>query len=199
PAPTFLADHLLNACPDIDFIVTGEGEITLLELAIKLETDRNGSFENINGIVFKKNDRVLKTSPRQPVKELDTLIHPSKYFVYQHLAMSRGCPGKFTFCGSPKFWGNSNLRFHSPEWFADEIQTLLKNGITHFYISDDTFTMDKQRVIKFCNLIIDRKLDITWNAISRVDYIDADILLAMRKAGCSQLSFGVESGSEKIR
>ncbi len=199
PAPTFLADHLLNACPDIDFIVTGEGEITFLELVIKLETDKKGSFENINGIVFKKNDRVLKTSPRRPVKELDTLVHPSKYFVYQHLAMSRGCPGKCTFCGSPRFWGNSNIRFHSPGWFSDEIQNLVKNGVTHFYISDDTFTMDKQRVIEFCNLIIDRKLDITWNAISRVDYIDADILFAMRKAGCSQLSFGVESGSEKIR
>ena len=199
PAPTFLADHLLNACPDIDFIVTGEGEITFLELAIKLENERNGSFEDINGIVFKKNSNIFKTSPRQPVEVLDSLVHPSKYFVYQHLAMSRGCPGKCTFCGSPKFWGSSNLRFHSPKWFADEIQTLVKNGITHFYISDDTFTMDKQRVIEFCDLIIDRKLTITWNAISRVDYIDADILFAMRKAGCNQLSFGVESGSEKIR
>lgn len=199
PAPTFIADHFLNACPDIDFIVTGEGEITFLELVIKLETDGTGSFDNINGIVFRKDDRLFKTSPRHPVEELDTLVHPSKYFAYQHLAMSRGCPGKCTFCGSPKFWGTSKPRSHSPKWFADEIQTLVKNNITHFYISDDTFTMDKQRVIEFCNLIIARKLTITWNAISRVDYIDADILFAMRKAGCNQISFGVESGSEKIR
>jgi radical SAM superfamily enzyme YgiQ (UPF0313 family) len=199
PTPTFLADHLLSTCPDINFIVAGEGEITFLELVIKLENEENGSFENINGIVFKKNGRLFKTSPRQPVEALDTLVHPSKYFVYQHLAMSRGCPGKCTFCGSPKFWGNSNLRFHSPKWFADEIQTLVKNGFTHFYISDDTFIMDKQRVIEFCDLIIDRKIDITWHAISRVDFIDADILFAMRKAGCNLLSFGVESGSEKIR
>lgn len=199
PAPTFLADHLLTACPEIDFIVTGEGEITFLELVTALEKKTDKPFETIDGLVFKKDDHLIKTAPRQPIKALDTLVHPSTYFVYQHLAMSRGCPGKCTFCGSPKFWGNQNLRFHSTEWFADEIQTLSQNGVTHFYISDDTFTADKQRVIEFCNLIIDRKLDVTWNAISRVDAIDADILFSMRKAGCIHLSFGVESGSEKIR
>ena len=74
-----------------------------------------------------------------------------------------------------------------------------KKGVTHFFISDDTFTMDKNRVIEFCSHLIQRRLDITWNAISRTDFIDEDILFAMRKAGCIQLSFGVESGSQKIR
>jgi radical SAM superfamily enzyme YgiQ (UPF0313 family) len=197
PAPTFLFEHLLKACPDIDFIVTGEGEITFLELLNALEQGDNNSFEHIKGLVFKKGDAFFKTPPRQLVNELDTLVHPSKYFTYQHLVMSRGCPGKCTFCGSPNFWGSSFVRAHSPEWFANEIYGLVKKGVTHFYISDDTFTMDKQRVIEFCNLI--KKLNITWNAISRVDAIDADVLFAMRKAGCIQLSFGVESGSEQIR
>ncbi|MCK5348861.1 MAG: radical SAM protein, partial [Desulfobacula sp.] len=199
PAPTFLARHLLTACPDIDFIVAGEGEITFLELITQLENKNIGPFENINGLVFKKNNRIVRTSTRHRVEVLDTLVHPSKYFIYQHLAMSRGCPGKCTFCGSPKFWGNQTLRFHSPKWFADEVESLVKKGVTHFYISDDTFTMDKQQVIEFCDHIINRKLNITWNAISRVDAIDEDILFSMRKAGCIQLSFGVESGSEKIR
>ncbi|MBU1345076.1 MAG: radical SAM protein [Proteobacteria bacterium] len=199
PAPTFLFDHLFKVCPDIDFMVTGEGEITFLELVTQLETDPFGPFDQINGLVFKKEKQVLRTRPRMPVKVLDTLVHPSKYFTYQHLAMSRGCPGRCTFCGSPRFWGNTAVRFHSPKWVALEIETLVKKGITHFYISDDTFTMDKQQVIEFCRRIIDKQLNITWNAISRVDYIDKDILFAMRKAGCIQLSFGVESGSKKIQ
>ncbi|MBC2703779.1 radical SAM protein [Desulfobacula sp.] len=199
PAPTFLARHLLTACPDIDFIVAGEGEITFLELITQLENKSIGPFKNINGLVFKKDNRIVRTSTRHRVEVLDTLVHPSKYFIYQHLAMSRGCPGKCTFCGSPKFWGNQTLRFHSPKWFADEVESLVKKGVTHFYISDDTFTTDKQQVIEFCDHIINRKLNITWNAISRVDAIDEDILFSMRKAGCIQLSFGVESGSEKIR
>jgi len=199
PGPTFLFEHLLTVCPDIDFIVTGEGEITFLELVTELDKKTMGSFDQINGLVFKKGEELVKTSPRQQKKNLDSLIHPSTYFVYQHLSMSRGCPGRCTFCGSPRFWGSSPVRFHSPEWFADEIQTLVKKGVTHFYISDDTFTMNKIGVIAFCNHILKKKLDITWNAISRVDTIDEDILFAMRKAGCIQLSFGVESGSEKIR
>jgi len=199
PAPTFLFEYFLKACPDIDFIVIGEGEITFLELVTELENKQHKAFEQIKGLVFKKGDELFKTSPRPYVKNLDLLVHPSKYFVYQYLAMSRGCPGKCTFCGSPKFWGNSIVRFHSAQWFADEVQNLVKKGVTHFYISDDTFTMDKDRVIEFCEFLIKEKLDITWNAISRTDFIDEDILLAMRKAGCIQLSFGVESGSQKIR
>lgn len=199
PAPTFLSEHLLGICPEIDFIVTGEGEITFLELVKNLENKKDNSFDKIKGIVFKKASAIVRTEQRKPVENLDALVHPSKYFAYNHLAMSRGCPGKCTFCGSPRFWGNKDIRFHSPHWFMDEIQALVKNNITHFFISDDTFTMDKQRVIEFCTLLIDLELDITWNAISRVDYIDEDILFHMRKAGCIQISFGVESGSKKIR
>jgi len=199
PAPTFLSEHLLTVCPVIDFIVIGEGEITFLELVNQLENKKHNAFEQIKGLAFKKGDIVFQTPPRPALKNLDLLAHPSKYFVYQHLSMSRGCPGKCTFCGSPRFWDNSIIRFHSALWFADEVQTLVKKGVTHFYISDDTFTMDKNRVIEFCNHLITKKLDITWNAISRTDFIDEDILLVMRKAGCIQLSFGVESGSKKIR
>jgi len=199
PAPTFLSDHLFDTCPEIDFIVTGEGEFTFLELVKTLGKENRAGCDQVNGLIFKKTTGLFKTPPRQPVESLDTLVHPSTYFIYQHLSMTRGCPGKCTFCGSPEFWANSTVRCHSPSWFANEIENLADNGVSHFYISDDTFTMDKQRVIAFCNLIIKKGLSITWNAISRVDYIDEDILYAMRKAGCVQLSFGVESGSDKIR
>ena len=197
PAPTFLFDHLFSVCPEIDFIVKGEGEITFLELLTALET--GASVEETQGLVLKKDGRLIETPPRPPLEDLDTLVHPSAYFAFQHLAMSRGCPGACTFCGSPEFWGSRKVRVHSPQWFGDEIEALAQKGVTHFYISDDTFTMDKPRVLEFCRLIIQKSLPITWNAISRVDYVDEDILSAMRKAGCIQISYGVESGSEKIR
>lgn len=199
PAPTFLSDHLLAACPDIDYIVTGEGEHTFLELVKAIEKGSRTAVEQVKGLVFRKGNSFFRTPPRPPIDPLDALVHPSGYFTYQHLSMSRGCPGNCTFCGSPRFWGNTKVRFHSPQWFVDEIQALVQRGVTHFYISDDTFTADKQRVIEFCRLIIDQGICITWNAISRVDAIDEEILFYMRKAGCIQLSFGVESGSEKIR
>ncbi len=199
PAPTFLSDHFLTICPDIDFIVKGEGEFSFLDLVNNLKKPTINSLKKIDGIVFKQGDTIVKTKPRSHIQNLDALIHPSKYFAFQHLAMSRGCPGNCTFCGSPKFWGDSAIRFHSPQWFFNEMKVLVKKGIHHFFISDDTFTMDKQRVIQLCDLIISHKLPVTWNAISRVDYIDEDLLYSMRRAGCIQISYGVESGSEQIR
>ncbi|MBA3009338.1 MAG: radical SAM protein [Desulfobacula sp.] len=202
PAPTFMAPYLLKACPEIDILVQGEGESTLLSLVkalAKTGSVKGASVRNIKGIAFLEDKKIIETGPAQVVQDLDSLVHPSTYFVFEHLSMSRGCPGTCTFCGSPKFWGKSGIRFHSPLWFVTEILSLAKKGVTHFYISDDTFTMDRERVIAVCKLIISADIPITWNAISRVDYIDRELLFWMRRAGCIQISFGVESGSKEIK
>jgi anaerobic magnesium-protoporphyrin IX monomethyl ester cyclase len=199
PAATFLSDHLFEACPAIDFIIPGEGEQVLFNLARHMQTHPQEGYDSINGLVFKKKHQLVRTPPQKQIENLDTLPHPSDYFSFSHLSMSRGCPGRCTFCGSPQFWPNRHIRFHSPQWMAKEIHQLFKKGTTHFYLSDDTFTMDKDRVIELCHLLSGLDLPITWNAISRVDYVDADLLCAMRKAGCIQISYGVESGSSIIR
>jgi anaerobic magnesium-protoporphyrin IX monomethyl ester cyclase len=199
PAATFMADHLMSACQALDFIVTGEGESACLALVKALaENDRHAA-RKIPGLVFRTDNALQNTGPGPLIPDLDQLAHPSRYFALQHLAMSRGCPGTCTFCGSPKFWGTRNVRFHSPDWFFAEIQTLAHKGISHFFICDDTFTMDRDRVIRLCQKIINADLSITWNAISRVDYVDPDLLAWMRKAGCIQISYGVESGSDAIK
>ncbi|WP_022667532.1 B12-binding domain-containing radical SAM protein [Desulfospira joergensenii] len=200
PAPTFMAEFFMGACPDLDFIVRGEGETACLELVRALDEKDLPAKERlsrIKGLVFRDGSGIRDTGPGRGIDDLDSLPHPSRYFRYHHLAMSRGCPGKCTFCGSPRFWGKSGVRFHSAQWFADEVRALAEKGVSHFFISDDTFTMDRDRVMEFCRLISD--LSITWNAISRVDFIDRELLIQMRKAGCIQISFGVESGSDKIK
>ncbi|MCP4721799.1 MAG: B12-binding domain-containing radical SAM protein, partial [Desulfobacteraceae bacterium] len=133
PAPTFMAKHLFKVCPEIDLMVQGEGESTILSLVkalaktpaeVKPEKARSvkgESIRTIKGIAFWENNKIVETGPAEPIQELDSLVHPSTYFVYQHLSMSRGCPGKCTFCGSPKFWGNKSIRYHSALWFAEEI------------------------------------------------------------------------------
>ncbi|MCG8633317.1 MAG: radical SAM protein [Desulfobacterales bacterium] len=207
PAPTFMAGHLFKACPELDVVVKGEGEAAVGKIAEALQAHKrnngNGripeSFDRIPGIVFRQDQKLTDTGRPRAIQDLDSLAHPSRYFRYQHLTMSRGCPGKCTFCGSPKFWGASGVRRHSPAWFLDEIRALVNTGITHFYISDDTFTMDREAVLELCEKIIASGLSITWNAISRVDYIDGDLLHAMRRAGCIQISYGIESGSDKIK
>ncbi|MCK5097912.1 MAG: B12-binding domain-containing radical SAM protein, partial [Desulfobacteraceae bacterium] len=199
PCATFLPEHLFKALPELDYIVAGEGEFTFLELVEMIRSDSVDKIETIKGLWYRKDEQIKKTETRELIADLDILPNPAVFFDFQHLSLSRGCPGNCKFCGSPKFWGKGNVRFHSVEWFVDQIEVLYKKGITHFYISDDTFTMDKERVIKVCKEIISRQINITFAAISRVDFINTDILFFMRKAGCIQISFGVESGALKIR
>jgi len=196
--PTFLWEHFLTHFPEIDFVVIGEGEYTFLNLVKVLESKKENNIKDIRGIAFKKDGKVVRTAPAEQIHHMDDLPVPAKYFEYQHLSLTRGCPGKCRFCGSPKFWG-PKVRFHSVDYFIDELERLYKKGINFFYFSDDTFSVDKKRVIEICKKILEKRMNIKWVAISRVNYMSEDILYWMRKAGCIQISYGVESGSKKIR
>ncbi|QTA93110.1 B12-binding domain-containing radical SAM protein [Desulfonema magnum] len=195
---TFLWEHFLTHFKEIDFVVIGEGEHAFLNLVKCIENKDHEQIEKIRGIAFKKEDKVVKTASAEFIHDLDELPIPAKYFTYQHVALTRGCPGNCTFCGSPQFWGRK-VRFHSSDYFVDQLELLYKRGVGFFYFSDDTFTLKKDRVIEICKKIIERNINISWAAISRVDHISEDILYWMKKAGCIQISYGVESGSEKIR
>ncbi len=195
---TFLWEHLLKHFKEIDFAVLGEGEYSFLSLIQHIEKNQTDCIDNIRGIAYRKNGLVRKTEDMELTKELDSLPMPSKYFKFQHISSSRGCPANCIFCGSPKFWGQK-VRFHSVEYFVELLGRLYEEGINFFFISDDTFTMKKDRVIDICKNIIHKDMHISWAAISRVNYVDEEMLYWMRKAGCIQISYGVESGSERIR
>ena len=195
---TFLWKHFLTHFPEIDYVVMGEGEYTFLHLIRWIEKKEDAHIGNIRGIAFKKDGKVVRTKPAEYIQDLDQLPVPAKYFEYQYLSLTRGCPGKCTFCGSPNFWGRK-VRFHSVNYFVDELELLYKKGINFFYFSDDTFSINKKRVIEICKKILEKNLRIAWNAISRVNYMSEEVLSWMRRAGCIQISYGIESGSEKIR
>lgn len=193
---TFLDEHLLQNFSWIDIIVRGEGERTLPRLLSRLEAQQ--PYDDLPGLTLRNKERIQRNRDVEQLEDLDALPNPAKYYTYNHLALSRGCPGSCTFCGSPGFWG-SRVRFHSAAYFVSQLEILYEKGQRFFYFSDDTFTLRKKLVLEICDLIVEKKLDISWAAISRVDCIDEKILRAMRMAGCVQISFGVESGSERIR
>ncbi|MCJ7596188.1 MAG: radical SAM protein [Desulfobacterales bacterium] len=195
---SFLWEHFLRHFPEVDFVVLGEGEFTFLSLIKYLEKETEEKLEDIMGIAYRKHGNIERTEDAEYLQNLDMLPIPAKSFLYRHVSSSRGCPWNCTFCGSPQFWGRK-VRFRSPEHFVLELEILYQKGITFFYFSDDTFTMNKKRVIEICKRIIERGLDITWYAISRVNDVNGDVLAWMRKAGCIQISYGIESGSEEIR
>ena len=196
---TFLWRLLLENFQEIDYIVLGEGEYTFLQLAETIE--KGAAHEDmtaIPGLALRTAQGIVQTPPADPVRELDTLPQPARYFDFQHISLTRGCPGRCTFCGSPKFW-NRRVRAHSADYFVEQLALLAGRGITFFYVSDDTFTLNTELVIDVCRKIIQRGLKITWQAISKVSAVNADMLFWMRKAGCVQISYGIESGSPEIR
>ncbi|HSO18675.1 MAG TPA: radical SAM protein [Desulfosarcina sp.] len=195
---TFLWEHLLAHFPDIDYVVRGEGEHTFLELVRFLESESKGAPNHIAGLAFRRDGRPFRTAERDPVANLDSLPMPADHFTFQHLSLTRGCPADCTFCGSPAFW-KRRVRFHSAGYFVSQMDKLSRKGVRFFFVSDDTFTLKRSLVIEVCRRIVDSGLDITWAAVSRVDCVDAEMLAWMRRAGCTQISYGVESGSREIR
>ena len=195
---TFLWEHLLRNFPEVDYVVLGEGEWTFLNLVRHFEKKQDQGIAEIRGIAYRENGKILKTGEPDPVKDLDSLPIPAKHFSYAHVSSSRGCAWNCSFCGSPEFWGRK-IRWRSPEKFVEELELLFRKGVTFFYFSDDTFTINAKRVIEICKGIIEKNLKIAWYAISRVDHVDEEMLYWMRRAGCIQISYGVESGSAKIR
>ena len=195
-AATFLWKHFLTHFKEPDVVVIGEGEFPFLNLIKAIESEID--IESVRGIAFRKGKEIVRTPAQEPIQNLDDLPIPAKYFTYQHLALTRGCAGNCTFCGSPKFW-NRKVRFHSPQYFVNQLEMLYQRGVRFFYVSDDTFTMREDYVLEICKKIIEKNLNISWAAISRVNYISESMLYQMRKAGCIQISYGIESGSEKIR
>jgi len=196
---SFLWEHFLGHFTDVDFVVIGEGERPFLNLVEWMETGgKERDLGAIRGIAYRSKGEIRRNEPSVHVQNLDELPNPAKYFTFQHVCSSRGCPWQCVFCGSPAFWGR-RVRFHSVGYFVSQIEMLYRKGVSFFYVSDDTFTMKKGRTIEICKTILDRDLHITWAAICRVNDVDEEVLYWMRKAGCVQISYGVESGSEKIR
>ncbi|MGA2385343.1 MAG: radical SAM protein, partial [Candidatus Bathyarchaeia archaeon] len=176
-------------------------------------------FLNVNGLVFKKNGEVVRNPPSEFIDDLDSVPYPAwhlmsieKYIAsgqahgsqrrkrYFPMVTSRGCPGRCVFCSIHAVWGH-RWRARSPENVVGEIETLVsKYGIREIHFEDDNLTLSKQRMMRICELILERGLDITWltpNGVA-VNTLDFGLLEKMRKSGCYQLSFGIESGDPSV-
>jgi len=196
---TCLADLLLTRFAAIDYIICGEGEKSFLDLAHAVRDSDPAALASIAGLAWRDpRGEIQRNAQAPPAKHLDDLPMPARYFTFQHVALTRGCAGRCTFCGSPDFW-QGKVRYHSAGYFVTQLELLHQRGVNFFHVSDDTFTANRTRVIEICKQIIRRKLPVNWAAIARVDQVDARVLAWMRRAGCIQISYGVESGDPRIR
>jgi radical SAM superfamily enzyme YgiQ (UPF0313 family) len=185
----------------------GEGEYSLLELL----SGKNPT--EIKGIGYKDDGKIIINPPRDIIPDIDVFPFPAydllpmdKYYPasggYKRkpslgMITSRGCPGRCTFCKGNVL--GERIRFRSAKKIIEEIIFLQKNfGIKDIAFYDDTFTTNKQNVKDFCDLILKNNLDLTWSCFSRVDTVDQDLLQIMKRAGCHQLMYGVESADKEI-
>lgn len=191
---------------DVDYIVRSEGEISFKELLDNMKD--SSRLSSVRGIGFKRGSAMTVTEEPSFIRDLDSLPMPdrrltpyqkyysllSKNFPITTMMTSRGCPYNCIFCERM----GKTFRAKSPEKIIAEIEDCLSLGIKEIFFHDDTFTVDKKRVFRICEMISERGLKFDWDARVRVDTVNAELLKAMKKAGCRRISFGVESGSSKV-
>lgn len=211
--PTALPKQTIEN-PFIDFAVVGEGEQTFYEL-VKAIKEKRQDFHKIDGLYFKQNNKIISTPPRKLISDLDEIPFPARDLfdlkIYYSaptkkvskdpagpILTSRGCAFNCIHCISRKIW-KGIPRFRSIENIIRELEECIdKFGIKEFNIYDDTFTLNQEGAMKICDEIIKRKINISWIAFSRVNTISKELAKKMREAGCKKISFGLESGSQKI-
>ena len=195
-------EEILKTFPFIDIIVVGEGELTLTEIMRHIK-DKRG-YDDIKGIVYRDKGKIYRNPPRERIKDLDSLPMPAyskikvNNYTFFSVITSRGCPYHCTFCSESSFWGHC-ITQRSIKNVLDEI-SMLKNkyNIKVLAINDDTFTLNRERVYEFCDGLKERKLDIYWNCFGRVGLLDEEMMRKMAKSGCKMITFGIESGSNRV-
>jgi anaerobic magnesium-protoporphyrin IX monomethyl ester cyclase len=208
--PTYMYNEVLHAAPWVDYIIRGEGEEITVNLlnAIAAGVDQKNR-DNILGIAFLKEGKVVVTPAHPPIKNLDvlspdwTLLDWEKY-IYTPLNVrvavpnyARGCPFRCRFCSQWRFW--RKYRSCSPKKFVDEIEILVKQHQVGFFIlADEEPTINKPKFVSLCKELIERKLDVHWGINTRVTDIlrDEKELPLYRKAGLVHVSLGTEAAAQ---
>jgi len=210
--PTALPERVLQESPAIDVVVLGEGEQTLAALA------ERGPSESVPGIVMRKDGCLVRTAPRPLVQDLDCLGPPAydlfdmKYYTQRsrwlirwlelsatNVRTSRGCSHRCTFCAGHVVAG-VGARFHSIPYVIGQVRYAADQlGVKGIHFEDDTLGADRERLLALCDALCRAGLHrrLCWDGCLRVDQADAELLAAMKAAGCIQVEYGLESGSDE--
>jgi len=189
---------------DIDILVYGEGELTMLELVQGKEIDK------IKGIFYKKDGKIIRNPPRDLVENIDIFPYPlyedlpiAKYGTEHFganlgIISSRGCPYQCTYCAANTIHKRI-YRKRSIENVIGEIEKLKHDfKLTSFSFYDDTFTLDNKRTMDICEALIRKDLKLKWNCLTRADSLTKPLLEVMKKSGCTAIQIGIESGDNEI-
>lgn len=213
PHPSAVPVETCERFPVFDAAAVGEGEGTIIDLLDAF--NENKSLSDVQGIVFRQGEHIVANSRRPFLGDLDSLPFPAwdllDGFPYRYapaafkvrrlpavsLVTSRGCPNRCIFCDRSVF--GSSCHAFSTGYVIEMIQALYHDyGVRELCFEDDTFVTFRPRLAEICHRLIELKLDISWSCLGRVNHVTAENLVLMKKAGCWQISYGIESGSQDI-
>jgi anaerobic magnesium-protoporphyrin IX monomethyl ester cyclase len=204
PHVTFCAEDTLLNYPELDIVVMGEGEETLVEIVT--EAGKGSNWGLITGLVF-RGDTIISTGKRPHPIDLNTLELPARHLLalgrYRALGMpismttSRGCPYACIFCVGRKMVG-AKVRYRDPIKVVDEMEILASYGFCQINVADDLFTANASHCLAVCDEILKRNLNVKWTSFARVDTVSLEVLKRMKDSGCQAVSFGIESGNAEI-
>ena len=213
PHITIKYDEVAKICPDVDFLIRGEGEKTFVELVKALKAKATGlsaishELSAIKGISYRWNGKIVHNPTREFIQDLDSIPFPSRDLLINKksynsedmglLMTSRGCPYNCSYCAT-SIW-ERKTRYRSIDNVIEEIKFVTdKYGTRQFTFKDDSFTVNKKRVLEFCERLIKENIEINWDCNTRVNLVDEELLKKMKKAGCNSIKVGIETGSERI-
>jgi radical SAM superfamily enzyme YgiQ (UPF0313 family) len=212
---TPMVRETLEPFPALDFVLVGEPEYTFKELVERLSSleaadDPLPDLSDILGLAWRNGGEITVNQGRPFVGSLDDLPMPlhhllplDKYRIpmingpYTFIVTSRGCTAGCMYCIKHVSYQWS-VRLRSPESIVQELHILDKLGIHNIHMYADLFTVNREQVVRMCELILQEGLKIRWTCNSRVDYVDPEMLSLMGRAGCWLISWGIESGNEAI-
>jgi radical SAM superfamily enzyme YgiQ (UPF0313 family) len=204
---------LLEDCPHIDSVVRGEGENAIVELATRIR-DRS-SLNDMLGVTFRSSNGIMRNGARPRIGNLDELTFPRRddlRYVMEtggiaeasaYIVASRGCYAACTFCSIHQIYGNRAVVRRSPENIVSEIEKIVgEYGVRRFSFVDDIFLIPSRKGIRwveeFCDLVVDRRLDINFYAEMRADTLNQDLLGKMKRSGMHRVFIGFEAGVDSV-
>ena len=211
PFVTPLDREVLTLSPFLDFVIRGEYDYAVADLADAMET--GGKIEDIPGITWKDGEEISQGKPANRLTDLNSLPIPAydlinfnnyseSVFMYHPaaaMATSRGCPYKCIYCWFPQTIYSHKWVAQSPERMFEEVRYMVERfGVREIKIDDDTFEIDRQRVVDFCELMLRNNLKVAWAPQCRPDLVDEELLRLMKRAGCLRILWGCESASQEV-
>lgn len=200
--PSSVSNELLEVFSEVNVIVKGEGERTIVEL---LDAYYNCSgVENIAGIAYREGEQIVENPTRPRITDLDSLIPLSyvdfpleTYYDALPISTARGCPFHCAFCSASSLWG-SETTWHSIDSIISILSELNRLGKERFVFIDDTFVLNLSRLQDFYEKLCQQGFRVNWHCNGRVNLMNDSLISQMAKTGCKSIFYGIESGSNKI-